>query len=120
MGALESSPEEIGVSLAEELRGHIRRAIDSPHANFALQKIVDVLPADRISFVIEEIAGAGVETARHRNGCRVLSRIFEHCSADDAGADAINEGNADDAGADEAGAGTIKSQAAVSMIMDEV
>jgi len=114
--ALESSPEEIGVSLAEELRGHIRRAIDSPHANFVLQKIVDVLPADRISFVIEEIAGAGVETARHRNGCRVLSRIFEHCGSHDDGADpdAINEGNGD------AAAGIIKSSSIVSTVMDEV
>jgi len=112
--ALDSSPEDIGVLLAEELRGHILRAIDSPHANFVLQKVIDVLPAVRISFVIDEIAGAGVETARHRNGCRVLSRIFEHSGADDTSADAINQGTAD------AAAGAIKSQTTVSMIMDEV
>lgn len=112
--ALESSPEDIGVSLADELRGHIRRAIDSPHANFVLQKMVDVLPAGQISFVIEEIAGTAVETARHRNGCRVLSRVFEHCGAEDNCAEAINEGDADDA------AGKIKSSSLVSTVMDEV
>jgi pumilio RNA-binding family len=112
--ALESSPEEVGVSLAEELRGHVRRAIDSPHANFVLQKMVDVLPVTRISFVIDEIAGAGVETARHRNGCRVLSRVFEHWGDEDHGDEAINEGNAD------AAAGTIKSSSIVSIVMDEV
>jgi len=47
-------------------------------------------------------------------GCRVLSRIFEHSGADDTSADAINQGTAD------AAAGAIKSQTTVSMIMDEV
>lgn len=111
--ALESSPQDVGVSLAGELRGHILRAIDSPHANFVLQKVVDVLPAAQITFVIDEIVGAGVVTARHRNGCRVLSRIFEHCGEDNV-VEAINEGSAD------AAAGEVKGNSRVSMIMDEV
>jgi hypothetical protein len=107
--ALESSPEDIGVSLAGELRGHILRAIDSPHANFVIQKVVDVLPAARINFVIDEIVGAGVVTARHRNGCRVLSRTFEH-----GGEDNVAEDSAD------AAAGEVKSNSTVQKVMDEI
>jgi len=80
---LASSPEDISTALAEELRGHIRAAIDSPHASLVVQKVIDVLPMAQARFVIDEIAGAGIEIARHRNGCRILSRAFERYSVQD-------------------------------------
>jgi len=73
--ALELADEDIAVSLAHELKGHVRAAIHSPHANHVVQKMIDVLPPCHTTFVVEEILGAAAEIARHRFGSRVLCRL---------------------------------------------
>lgn len=82
-------------SLARELRGHVHLAITSPHANFVLQKVVEVLPARSTNFVAEELATYAAEVAQHRFGCRVISRLIEHHSSDSgespATTDLVNE-----------------------------
>jgi len=65
-------------ALVAELRNHVRLAISSPHANFVIQKVIEVLPVVSTSFVAEELATVAAEVAQHRFGCRVLSRLVEH------------------------------------------
>lgn len=65
-------------TLVSELHGHVRLAIASPHANFVLQKVIEVLPVHSASFVASELVTVAAEVARHRFGCRVLSRLIEH------------------------------------------
>jgi len=52
----------------------------SPHGNYVIQKIVEVMPASVSGFISGELLGSGVEMAYHRFGCRVLQRLLEHCS----------------------------------------
>jgi len=65
-------------ALVTELRDHVRLAICSPHGNFVIQKVIEVLPIKSAGFVSEELATFASEVARHRFGCRVLSRLVEH------------------------------------------
>jgi hypothetical protein len=64
--------------LVSELHGHVREAMESPHANYVVQKVVEALPASLSGFVAEELCGAGVHAARHKFGCRVVCRLLEH------------------------------------------
>jgi pumilio RNA-binding family len=75
--AIEFGEEEEVVALSLELQGRVREAIRSPHANHVVQKMVEVLPASSLGFIVEEILGAGAEFARHRYGCRVLCRLVQ-------------------------------------------
>jgi len=73
------------LALASELHTHVREAIKCPNANHVLQKCIDNLRPHDSQFVINEIlqggSGAVVRVAKHRYGCRVLQRLFEHCSS---------------------------------------
>jgi len=70
-------------TFAAGLRGHVRNAVQSKHANHVVQKITEVMPASRATFIIDELKGSGREIAQHVFGCRVLCRILEHLSPDD-------------------------------------
>jgi len=80
---LEESSMNDAVALAAELRGHVRSAVQSKHANHVVQKITEVMPVARASFVVDELKGFAYEVARHPFGCRVLCRILEHLSEND-------------------------------------
>mmetsp|Transcript_25352 Transcript_25352/g.69720 ORF Transcript_25352/g.69720 Transcript_25352/m.69720 type:complete len:397 (-) Transcript_25352:511-1701(-) len=82
--ALHVADRKVSAELADELRGHVCEAIRSPHANYVIQKVIEVLPMAQAAFVAEELSGMGVEVARHRYGCRILCRLLEH-SANDVG-----------------------------------
>jgi len=80
--------------LALELRGRILEAIDSPFANYVVQKVVERLPPKMVTFVVEELAGVVVQTAKHRYGIRILCRLLEHCPQEQIGgliAEALEE-----------------------------
>jgi len=77
--ALEVAGRDVKVVLALKLRGHIREAIDSPFANYVVQKIIEVLPPVHVQFLVDELIGSATETARHPYGVRVLCRLLEHC-----------------------------------------
>jgi len=64
--------------LIQELHGHVREAIASPHANYVIQKVIEVMPTVLVGFVADELQGIGVLAARHRYGCRILCRLVEH------------------------------------------
>jgi len=66
--------------ITAELHSHVRQLIGSPHGNFVIQKVVEVLPSSSFAFVTDELVSFAVETAQHRFGCRVLSRLVEHLS----------------------------------------
>merc|ERR1711865_1182292 len=65
-------------ALASELHNHVCLVTSSPHANFVIQKVIEVLPASSTNFVAEELVSKAVDLAQHRFGCRVLSRMVEH------------------------------------------
>lgn len=89
--ALDVTNQKEAAELASELRGHIRTLIESKHGNYVVQKIVQVLPISMASFIVEELQGVAGEMARHRYGCRILCRIFEHSGTDAGTAGLINE-----------------------------
>jgi pumilio RNA-binding family len=66
-------------ALVAPLQGHVVEAAICPHANHVLQKCIEVLPTDKVQFVLEEMKGNIVAAARHRYACRVLERLIEHC-----------------------------------------
>jgi len=80
--ALEKADRMRASLLARELRGHVRRAIRCPQANYVVQKIVEVLPAKDSSFIAEELLGCGAQATRHAFGCRVICRFLEHSLSD--------------------------------------
>ena len=68
--------------LADGLRGHVWAACHCPHANHVLQKCISDMKPAQLDFVVDEILAAGpragARLARHKYGCRVLQRLFEH------------------------------------------
>jgi len=60
-----------------ELHGHVREAMGSPHANYVLQKVVEVMPIEIASFIAKELAGIAVDACKHRFGCRIMCRLTE-------------------------------------------
>jgi len=78
-------------ALAAELHDHVRLVTTSPHANFVIQKVIEVLPVSSTHFVAEELATIAVDVAQHRFGCRVLSRLVEHHLSGDAASPSTNK-----------------------------
>lgn len=66
-----------------ELHGHVIEALGSPHANFVIQRLVEVMPTARSSFVAKELTGYAGDVARHCYGCRILIRLAEHAVTED-------------------------------------
>jgi len=79
--AIEVASSAEARALAAELHGHVVEAVNSPNANYVLQKVVEALPIPVSSFVAEELAGSARMVANHRYGCRVFCRLLEHCGA---------------------------------------
>jgi len=69
--------------LVSELRGHVREALDSPHANHVLQRVIELVPPRSVQFILDELASSWDMSAvvQHRFGCRLLERMFEHFTA---------------------------------------
>lgn len=65
-------------ALVAEFRDNVLLMVSSPHGNFVIQKAIEVLPVNSVSFVSEELSSFAVEVAQHRFGCRVISRLVEH------------------------------------------
>merc|ERR1719210_2955837 len=67
------------MSLAQELTGHVWEKSASPHGNYVLQRCVEVMPPERVQFMISEMCGRAVSAAQDAKRCRVLQRLIEHC-----------------------------------------
>jgi len=81
--ALERAKPREAAELASELRGHVREALMSPHANYVAQKIVTQLTWNGCSFVADELEGLASKFARHRFGCRIFCRLLEFYASQD-------------------------------------
>jgi pumilio RNA-binding family len=69
----------------------VRRAIKDPYGNRVIENLIEVLPATQSSFVAKELLHVGAEFAQHRFGCRIVSRLAEHCCSSSHTVDLINE-----------------------------
>jgi hypothetical protein len=78
--ALEKASQKGKTGIAAGLQGQVVSAAKSPHANYVLQKLVEVLPTTMTSFVAEELLDIAGEVARHRYGCRIICRLLEHAA----------------------------------------
>jgi hypothetical protein len=89
--ALENTDLHTAALLSSRLQGHVRELINSPHGNYVIQKVIEVLPIAQASFVGQELLGAGADFARHRFGCRVICRLLEHSAGDERKDDAVTD-----------------------------
>jgi len=80
----EASSDDERRELALQFKGHVWNAVMCPHANYVLQRCVTTLPAVEIQFIIDELSRRKdlCSLARHKFGCRLLQRLFEHCRQD--------------------------------------
>jgi len=78
--AFEVADLATAAEFVQELHGHVLSLIRSPHGNYVVQKVVEVLAPGQVDFVARELRGCAAETARHRYGCRVVIRLIEHCA----------------------------------------
>lgn len=81
--ALQQASSSDAIALAKALRGHVRSAVQSKHANYVLQTIIEVTPPACASFIVDELKGFARKIARQQFGCRVLCRLLEHLPTDD-------------------------------------
>eukprot|EP00441_Pelagodinium_beii_P038239 CAMPEP_0197646632 /NCGR_PEP_ID=MMETSP1338-20131121/23758_1 /TAXON_ID=43686 ORGANISM="Pelagodinium beii, Strain RCC1491" /NCGR_SAMPLE_ID=MMETSP1338 /ASSEMBLY_ACC=CAM_ASM_000754 /LENGTH=446 /DNA_ID=CAMNT_0043220287 /DNA_START=126 /DNA_END=1466 /DNA_ORIENTATION=+ len=88
---LERAGQRDAAALAQELRGHVREAATSPHANYVLQKVISQLTFSATSFVAEELLGNCSKMAKHRFGCRILCRFMEFYSSRDSTMQMVDE-----------------------------
>ena len=52
----------------QELQGHVLEVTMSPHGNFVMQKCIDLLPADALDFIFDELLLSVVQLAKNRSG----------------------------------------------------
>jgi hypothetical protein len=81
--ALEDASPNEAVVLIKSLRGHVREATKSMYCNYVIQRAVELMPGQSISFIPHELLGVGRDVARHRFGCRILCRLLEHSFLED-------------------------------------
>lgn len=74
----DAAGDEERTTLALELKGHVWKAMQCPHANFVLQRCITTMKPNALQFIIDEIQSA-TQAAKHRYGCRVMERLIEHC-----------------------------------------
>jgi len=72
------------VLLASELHTHVWESLKCPNANHVVQKCISTLRPIDSQFIIDELLQAGpgsvAKAAKNCYGCRILQRLFEHCS----------------------------------------
>jgi len=72
------------VLLASELHTHVWESLKCSYANHVIQKCISTLRPIDSQFIIDELLQAGpgsvAKAAKNRYGCRILQRLFEHCS----------------------------------------
>lgn len=69
--------------LLMEFKGHVRKALESPHANHVLQRAVELMPPKSTRFLLDELTRTWdlASVVQHKFGCRLLERVFEHFTA---------------------------------------
>lgn len=67
--------DDINLEIVAQLKGHVIELVCDQNGNHVIQKCVECVDA---GFVIREFEEDAVNLSRHRYGCRVIQRIFEH------------------------------------------
>lgn len=80
--ALDVADQREAATLAGGLHGGVRALVLSPHGNYVVQKVIQVLPGALASFIPLELFDVASDVARHRYGCRILCRLLEHASSE--------------------------------------
>jgi len=75
----EAASNEQRMALASELHTHVWAALQCPHANHILKKVIETMPPHHLQFIIDEIGVRVEKVAKHTFGCRILQRLIEHC-----------------------------------------
>jgi len=64
-------------ALAAEMKGCVRRAMDSNNANYVVQVIIEYLPPPTVEWVAQELIPDLMTVACSQRGCRVVQRFRE-------------------------------------------
>merc|ERR1712113_474032 len=75
--ALNLANPKSALGMARQLKGHIAKAVRSPHANHVVQEIIRLIPLNQIDFVVQEVEQMGLKLVFHKYGCRILCRLIE-------------------------------------------
>jgi pumilio RNA-binding family len=82
--AFEMTGGESQINLSRRFHGTVRHLLDSHHGNHVLQKMIEMMPAHGVHFILEELnvfPGGWADIVKHRFGCRVVQRLLEHCDS---------------------------------------
>lgn len=67
----------------KELKVDILKFVKDQNGNHVVQKAVERIPTEHISFIVDVFRGQTHALAVHTYGCRVIQRILEHVSPED-------------------------------------
>ncbi|KAG5459684.1 MAG: Pumilio1 in complex with Cyclinb reverse Rna [Olpidium bornovanus] len=82
--ALEHVLTDQQVALLRELEYNVLKCVKDQNGNHVIQKAIERVPADHIRFVTSAFTGQVFNLATHPYGCRVIQRMFEHCTEEQA------------------------------------
>jgi len=66
--------------VVKELDGNVLKCVKDQNGNHVIQKAIERVPAEQVQFIIDAFHGQVYNLATHPYGCRVIQRIFEHCT----------------------------------------
>lgn len=66
------------IAITSELERHVLKCVRDQHGNHVIQKIIELVPFEYNSFVVEAFRGQAHILAQHPYGCRVVQRLLEH------------------------------------------
>ena len=66
-------------SLVKELESQVLKCVKDQNGNHVIQKAIQRIPAENISFIINAFTNQVQHLATHPYGCRVVQRMLEHC-----------------------------------------
>jgi len=70
--ALDVIELEQKAELVRELDGHVMRCVRDQNGNHVIQKCIECVPTDKISFIISAFRGQVASLSMHPYGCRVI------------------------------------------------
>lgn len=62
------------------MEGNVLKCVKDQNGNHVIQKAIERVSPENIRFIIDAFYGQVYVLATHPYGCRVIQRIFEHCS----------------------------------------
>jgi mRNA-binding protein PUF3 len=65
--------------LVKELEPHVLKCVKDQNGNHVVQKAIERIPAEHITFITNAFVGQVYGLATHPFGCRVVQRMLEHC-----------------------------------------